>query len=306
MWHYEARGSGPPLVLLHGIGMSHTAWTAVVPLLCTTRRVLAFDIAGFGATPPLPAGTPPTLANLVDGLDASIREIGLDIPLDIAGNSLGGLMALEAARRGLARSAVAISPPALWRTNPPPHVRPVFTSLRFMATRYGGIAKALMRVSLTRELMLAVPLSVGSRRMPARDAMRTVDDLGRSCAFEETFEQTRTPFCGRDITVPVTVVYGERDWILPRRWRCRDRMPAHTRWIEQPGWGHVPMWVDPLGVARTIAHGEHEIGYGGHRGLATESTENAKELATESENTKELATETTGNTKGLATRHHDH
>ena len=46
-------------LLLHGIGMSHAAWSAVTPYLCATRRVIAFDTAGFGLTPPLPSGTDP-------------------------------------------------------------------------------------------------------------------------------------------------------------------------------------------------------------------------------------------------------
>jgi pimeloyl-ACP methyl ester carboxylesterase len=60
---------------LHGIGMSHAAWQAVTPLLRTTR-VIAFDIAGFGLTPPLPEGTLPTIPNLVDGLERSLDEMG--------------------------------------------------------------------------------------------------------------------------------------------------------------------------------------------------------------------------------------
>ena len=74
LWHFRETGSGPPLVLLHGIGMSNAAWSAVTPYLESTRRVIAFDIAGFGSTPALPGGTPPTIPNLVDGLDRSIRE----------------------------------------------------------------------------------------------------------------------------------------------------------------------------------------------------------------------------------------
>jgi pimeloyl-ACP methyl ester carboxylesterase len=46
MWHYCETGSGPPLILLHGIGMSHAAWSAVIPRLRPMRRVIAFDIAG--------------------------------------------------------------------------------------------------------------------------------------------------------------------------------------------------------------------------------------------------------------------
>ena len=66
----------------------------------------------------------------------TLRQIGLTIPVDLAGNSLGGTIALEAARRGIARSVVAISPPGLWKAHPAPHVKYVFRSLRFMAGNY--------------------------------------------------------------------------------------------------------------------------------------------------------------------------
>jgi len=74
VWHYRETGSGRPLVLLHGIGMSHAARNAVTPYLCSTRPVIAFDIAGFGLTPPLPPGTPSTVANLVEDPGRSIRN----------------------------------------------------------------------------------------------------------------------------------------------------------------------------------------------------------------------------------------
>ena len=235
--------------------MSHAAWNAVTPYLCSTRRVIAFDIAGFGLTPPLPKGTLPTIPNLVAGLDQSIHEMGIEVPVDIAGNSLGGCMALEAARRGIARSVVAISPPGLWRKRPPPHVKYVLKGMRLMARNVPHLSNAMVRVPLLRELVLAVPISVGSRRMPVSDALRAVDDLATSPAFEETFENTRSPFSGRDIVVPLTVVFGDRDWILPKRSRCRDGLPTHTRWVEKPRWGHVPMWVDPVDVSQLILEG---------------------------------------------------
>jgi pimeloyl-ACP methyl ester carboxylesterase len=255
LWYYTESGSGRPLILLHGIGMSHQVWCAVMPYLSATRRVIAFDTAGFGLTPPLPEGTPPTISNLVDGLARSIREIGITVPVDIAGNSLGGYMALEAGRRGMARSVVAISPAGLWRERPPPHVKYVFGGLRLMATRLPGLMKAAVRPPWLRELALAVPISVGSRRMRAADALRMVDDLAESSAFEATFDHTKSPFSGRDIAVPVTVAFGDRDGILPKCSRHRKGLPAHTRWLERPGWGHVPMWVDPAGVSQLILEG---------------------------------------------------
>jgi pimeloyl-ACP methyl ester carboxylesterase len=224
--------------------------------------VIAFDIAGFGATPPLPAGTSPTIHNLVDGLEQSLQEMGIDLPVDIAGNSLGGAMALEAARRGLARTAVAISPIGLWERHPAPHVAYVFAGLRFTATTMSGALKALLWNPMLRELALAVPMSVGSWRMPAREAFGSVDDLAAATAFEDTFESTRTPFFGTEIAVPVTVAFGRHDWILTKGSRRRDRLPAGTVWIEKNHWGHVPMWADPAGVTRLILDATNPTGSG--------------------------------------------
>jgi pimeloyl-ACP methyl ester carboxylesterase len=254
VWYHLGAGAGRPLVLLHGIGMSHRAWSAVLPHL-STRRVIAFDIAGFGRTPPLPRGTPPTIANLADALERSLHAIGIRCPVDIAGNSLGGALALEAARRGIARRVVALSPIGLWRTREPAHVKHVFRCLRLGVRLAPQVSKAALRVSWFRELTLAVPVSPGSGGMPVHDAMALIDDLAASIGFEDTFAHTRAPFAGREIESPVMVVFGGRDWLLTRHARWRNGMPAGATWIEKPGWGHVPMWVDPLGVAEVLLNG---------------------------------------------------
>ncbi len=57
---------------------------------------------------------------------------------------------------------------------------------------------------------------------------------------------------GRSITVPVTVAFGSRDRVLLRCWRRRNELPAHTRWLELHGCGHIPMWDDPGLVASVI------------------------------------------------------
>jgi pimeloyl-ACP methyl ester carboxylesterase len=255
LWNFRESGSGRPLVLLHGIGMSHAAWNAVIPHLSPTRRVIAFDIAGFGSTPPLPQGAPPAIANLAAALDRSICELGLERPIDMAGNSLGGTLALEAARIGLARRVVAISPAGLWKTHDSLHVKYVFGGLRFLAVHVPGLMKATLRRPWLRELALALPISVGSRRMPVDDALRAVDDLASATAFESTFISTRAPFSGAGISVPVTVAFGACDWILPPRSQHHNGLPCETRWHTPPGWGHVPMWADPGGVAQLILEG---------------------------------------------------
>jgi len=95
---------------------------------------------------------------------------------------------------------------------------------------------------LLREAALAVPISVDSACMPEADAIRAIDN-------------TRSPFSGNEISVPLTVAFGARDWILTKRARLRDKLPAHTRWIEMRGLGHVPMWIDPIGISRLILEG---------------------------------------------------
>jgi pimeloyl-ACP methyl ester carboxylesterase len=175
--------------------------------------------------------------------------------VDIAGNSLGGSMALEAARRGIARSVVAISPPGLWKAYPPRRTTYVLKGLRVTARHFPRLLRAAVQIPLLRELVLAVPISLGSRRMPTSDAGRAVNDLASSQAFEDTFEHTRSPLSTRDIAVPVTVAFGDRDWILPRIARRRHELPPHTRWVEKHGWGHVPMWVDPVGVSQLTLDG---------------------------------------------------
>lgn len=81
MWHFTEKGDGRPLLLLHGIGMTHAAWQPVLPLLARERRVIAFDAAGFGQTPPLPAHVAPTVVNLVQQLRETLRQMGIEEPV---------------------------------------------------------------------------------------------------------------------------------------------------------------------------------------------------------------------------------
>src|SRR5215216_6494306 len=103
MLAHTRTGRGPPVVLLHGIGLARAVWDPVVPLLAREHEVIAVDLPGFGASAPL-AGTP-TVAALAE----AVETLGLDRP-HVAGNSLGGGIALELGRRGSARSVCAISP----------------------------------------------------------------------------------------------------------------------------------------------------------------------------------------------------
>ena len=61
---------------------------------------------------------------------------------------------------------------------------------------------------------------------------------------------------GVQIQVPVTVIFGVGDQVLgPRSARRREQLPAHTRWFDLTGSGHMPMLDDPPAVAGLLLEG---------------------------------------------------
>ncbi|HEV7680089.1 MAG TPA: alpha/beta hydrolase [Candidatus Dormibacteraeota bacterium] len=103
-------GSGTPMVLVHGLGGSHANWLAVGPRLAERFAVTAPDLAGFGLTPP--AGRSSSVeanAQLLTDYLATLRT-----PVILAGNSMGGLIAMMvAARRPRLVQALILVDPAL-------------------------------------------------------------------------------------------------------------------------------------------------------------------------------------------------
>jgi len=255
-WNYIEQGSGRPLVLLHGIGGSATNWKIVIPLLARERRVLAFDVAGFGSTPPLPSGVAPTATNLVKALGDTPRELGIDMPVDIAGNSMGGYLALEAAKQGLARSVVGLSPGGLWKEKGiGMHTAAALKLTRWAAINMPGVARQALQFGALRSLFMAMPVSVSSWKMSAADAIECTEVFAAATAFDETLSLASHFAGGKDLHIPITVAFGSRDWLLTPSAQHRDELPAHTRWLKPHGWGHVPMWDDPASVARVILEG---------------------------------------------------
>lgn len=107
---FDRVGSGDPLLLLHGIGSTRDDFAALVPKLSRDFDVLSLDLPGHGGSPP-PAGRP-TIAALTDTLEAELDAHGIT-RAHVLGNSLGGRLAIELARRKRALSVVAISPAGL-------------------------------------------------------------------------------------------------------------------------------------------------------------------------------------------------
>jgi pimeloyl-ACP methyl ester carboxylesterase len=106
-------GAGEPLVLIHGIGSFFQVWEPVLPALEAEREVIAIDLPGFGASAVLDGGREPHPVALAAAVAAFLDGLGI-ADAHIAGNSLGGWVALELAKLGRARSVCALSPAGFW------------------------------------------------------------------------------------------------------------------------------------------------------------------------------------------------
>ncbi len=272
-WHYTDVGHGPPLILLHGIGMSHFAWKTVINNLANERRVLAFDIAGFGITPTVPDHIQPTPANLVSGvcsLTETLSRIDEEKQIskeyervDLVGNSLGGYLALEAAKLGKlgcfrVNSVAAISPAGLWKTRYPRRSEVVLQLTRLGVRRFPRLTNALLGRDFTRKLIMAIPVSIN---VPEEDGYELIKIFASAPlfaskpAFNKFRESLRDPFVGGKTSfanIRLTIAFGKRDWLLPPRARLRHEIPEDVIWQDRIGWGHVPMWDDPEGVTKFI------------------------------------------------------
>jgi pimeloyl-ACP methyl ester carboxylesterase len=250
---YTRTGAGAPLVLLHGIGMSRRAWEPVMPALAEWFDVIAVDLGGFGESP-MPSDGRCDPASLASGVGELLDELGVVEPL-VAGNSLGGWVALELAARRPVAGVTLLSPAGLWRDDSPRYCRISLRASRWLARHLARPLSVLVRWRLGRIVVLGQTHAKAWLLTPD-DARRAIHDMGTCPGFDANFTaSTRSSYApDTALTCPVTVAFGSRDWLLRRRHsRHIERLPAQTRVMSLPGCGHVPMADDPAAVAALIA-----------------------------------------------------
>lgn len=105
------RGTGPVVVLVHGIASSAATFANLIPLLVPSHRVVAIDLLGFGDSP-APSDATYTMAEHVDYLERTIKHLGLS-RFVLVGHSLGSLIAARygAQHQRRVQGLVLVSPP---------------------------------------------------------------------------------------------------------------------------------------------------------------------------------------------------
>jgi pimeloyl-ACP methyl ester carboxylesterase len=221
-------------------------WAPIVDRLAAERDVIAVDLPGFGRSPALPAERPASPANLAAALGTLCAELGIERP-HLAGNSLGGWVALELAKTGRAASVCALSPAGLWRKPLGPRerdLRRVASGLRRLLPT--ALASSRLRVALLRTTM-AHP-----ERLSRAEASALIGDWLSSSGYEDANREMRSRTFERPdlVRVPVTIAWGSEDRLLraPRP----ERMPPGSRYVVLDGCGHTPTWDDPERIASLI------------------------------------------------------
>lgn len=244
-------GDGEPLVLLHGVLSSERVWTHVVPLLADHHDTVALTLLGHrGGTEP--QTTPVGPDDMIDDLERQLDDLGF-ATAHLAGNSLGGWVAVELARRGRARSLTLLSPGGCWE--PDQRVR----SLGLLS----GIVAATRAAREHLDPLAGDPEfrrhglrlnAVHGDRVSPDEFLAIADDvLGCVLADQLATEEGHLE-PAPDLDVPITVAWAEHDQVFPPADhipQARSRLPQ-AELVTLPDVGHVPMFDDPRLVADTI------------------------------------------------------
>jgi pimeloyl-ACP methyl ester carboxylesterase len=244
-------GSGEPLLLLHGMGSSRRDFDAVLPALEASFEVLAVDLPGSGRSPHLEER--PTVAALTDAVERTL-DVERLASVHVLGNSLGARVALELARRGRARSVVAIAPSGL---NLPPERAYQGAGLalaRVMFRSTAPLIEPLSRSAVGRTALLAAlkarPWSTSREEaLGARDGFSDARDYWRTLLWALMLDVPR----GMDrIDCPVTLVQGTADLIASGQTvRFLPLIPG-SRFRPLVAAGHAPQSDRPATIVRLM------------------------------------------------------
>jgi pimeloyl-ACP methyl ester carboxylesterase len=249
------QGQGEPLILLHSLGGSLVQWSPVMDQLAAEREVIAVDMPGFGESPELPAGVAPRAANLATAVLDFYDALGIDGRPAVAGISLGGWIAIECARQGGVSAAIGICSAGFWRRSP--------------VNATGIVARRRRRRRLALPLIRPVMATARGRRRalgrfihrPERLRPGEAEAIARAYVTAPAYEETSALMRAgriedlRDIKVPVTLAWGERDELVRNKPLPERLLPKRVEQVVLPGCGHVPTWDDPELVSRVILAG---------------------------------------------------
>ena len=243
-------GTGEPLVLLHGVMGTAAMWRHTLPPLAAAHRVIALAALGHDGGRACER-RPCRLAHVVDDAERSLDALGLD-RVHLAGNSMGGWIALELSRRGRAKSVCALSPAGMWESTKSfdgaKKLRAAVRMTRLSRSSLGLTSK----LSTIRRFALRDTAEHGERVSP--HLLVEMADAVLRCTVTDDLLTTPEKLLPLDVRCPTDVVWSEHDRIFPPdpfAQTARLRIPG-ARHLMLQDVGHVPMLDAPELVAKAI------------------------------------------------------
>ena len=257
--HYIERGSGPPVVLLHGnvVTAEDWVWSGIMGRVARHHRVIAFDRPGFGYSD-RPQGSMWTAAQQADLIIEALARLGVEMPV-VVGHSSGALVALEMALQGGASGLVLLAgyyQPTMRVEVPlmaPPAVPVIGDVLRYTVFPLVGAAllpanlKAMFSplpvpIQFSQEFPHGFPVRPSQIRAEAQDAVTIVPGLvGMAVRV-------------RELNIPVTIMAGTKDRIVDHEdhavWFHEHIPQSDLRLI--PEVGHMMHYAAPNEVVAAI------------------------------------------------------
>ena len=273
-------GGGQPILLLHGLGGNSVTWHGVAPLLASAlrTRVLAVDLPGFGASHP--GGKRLGFAVLCEVVKDILRtQAPSGARFWLAGNSLGGVLALEAAcslpERVAKVTLSAVALPLAWGRSPreltalgayvPTSVPWLGRRLvaRYMrSTGLPGVVDEPIRwlfgdaARLDPELRRRLLEVSGYRLTWVEEAARALEQTTRGLGVA-LLRGDRAARWLREVRCPVQNIHGDRDPIYPlAAWQHLARVRPDFSHVCMADMGHVPQLEAPAEFASHVLSGE--------------------------------------------------
>ncbi len=242
-------------MLLHGFTDTWRTWELVLPELESEHDVLALTLPGHAGGPPLAAEVSDHL--MVDALERAMDEAGF-ATAHLAGNSLGGYLALHLAARGRARSVVAFAPAGGWAIGDDSYreLLGLQASMHAQAVRAAALAAAAMGRPEARRRATHL-ITVNYEHIPADLLAHQIlgvagCDAGPLIAYALA---AGYDLDAERVTCPVRIVWGGDDQLLP--WpsaavRFRNDWLPNADWFVIDEVGHCPQLDVPLEAAELI------------------------------------------------------
>jgi len=237
--HYEERGTGLPVLLIHGFPFDHTLWRAQIDTLSDSYRIIAPDLRGHGQSP-VPAG-PYFMDLMAHDLVALLDSLDIDQAVWV-GHSMGGYITMAALRdfpqRMLGVALVATHPLADTEERRLQRLASAET-----AEKTGSAATA------TSMMAVLFPPQVDRKSEMAQrvfNRMAATSPIGIAGALRGMANRTDALDTLRGVVVPSIAIGGAADQIVkPDVMQQMAAGMPHTRFMPIDSAGHLPMIEKP-------------------------------------------------------------